>query len=751
MKKERIISKVQKIYMIIICVNIALLNIFIGSTHYDPRSMLETLIILEAVIYIVILKINKKNNILIKGKIDIFVFLMMIITAVPLFTKTYCSLSDTIDIFIEYVTVYSMYIMVRNVITTDKRKNILINVMLISSTVIVIFGIDRLNFEVFKKFYDWAKLPQVSDWRMTSTIGYCNAVFAYIVSLIILALGKFLENDKAKIAGIYAIYIQVGMYALYYTNSRAGMVILAIIFIAYLFKLQNINKIIKSVIIFGFPYLSVVVFDRIKNIYCSKVSIFFGFLITIIITYLVSVILVEVFNKKQLKTNKKIIIITILGLIAGVVIYIAIAKNYSTPLIMKDEYDTRSLYTLKENTTYNLKINYTYYGEGSLLLKAVQIDNKRVEKILFEKNLEQKGENLNVEFTITTTNIDYLMLDFYSPKGNKIILNKMYVNGKEEVVNYKFLPNDIMRMIQTFNMKNISIAERLSMYKSGMKLFKVHPIVGNGAKTYINLYTKVREYGYQTTEVHSYYLDILMDYGIIGISICLLILFFSIYNFIKRKDKKNILNNSIFFAWLLVTIHTAIDFDLAYMVTISNFYMLICFINEEDRNIKIKTKSIENIILAILSIALIFNITSIPGRILYNKKEYKKALKFIPYAKNNTYEYIDQEGTNTSMDIIERYLKNEKNSKQFDIIKILYDKSIKLIKGGNLEEGIEGLQKIVLMLKKDDILVKDDVVKKDNWNIFVNRMINDIEESNQVYLNDNLNNVQKDLKEALEK
>ena len=124
-KKLKItIDKVDKIYSIIIYTNIILLNILIGSTHEEPRTILETIIILEALIYIIINKFKKTKNILIKGKIDIAVLAMAVTTAIPLILKTYCSLSDTIDTCIEYLTIYSMYIMVRNVITTAKRKNI---------------------------------------------------------------------------------------------------------------------------------------------------------------------------------------------------------------------------------------------------------------------------------------------------------------------------------------------------------------------------------------------------------------------------------------------------------------------------------------------------------------------------------------------------------------------------------------------------------------------------------------------------
>lgn len=121
----------EKTYFIILCLNVLLLNIAVGFTHDAPnRTFTQFLIILETLICIITAKIKKQEKILIKGKIDIAVIAMMIITFVPLICKTYCSLSYTIEISRIYFTVYSMYILVRNLVTTPKRKNIFINVML---------------------------------------------------------------------------------------------------------------------------------------------------------------------------------------------------------------------------------------------------------------------------------------------------------------------------------------------------------------------------------------------------------------------------------------------------------------------------------------------------------------------------------------------------------------------------------------------------------------------------------------------
>ena len=722
------LDKVNKIYSIIIYVNIILLNIFIGNTHEEPRTILETLIILEALIYIIIFKIQGRKNILIKGKIDIAVLAMTTITAVPLLLKTYCSLSDTIDACIEYLTIYSVYILVRNVITTDKNKNVFISVTLLSSTIIIIFGIDMLNFNIFDKIYQAIKIKKVVSIGMPSTIGYTNAVFVYIVSLMLIALGKYLQKEKNnKIAGIYAIYIQLAMYAFYYCNSRAGMVIFAGIFIVYLIFLKDMNKMLQSIAIILFTYIQVVIFDKVKTINYTELIFGLEMLITLVTAYIFSLVCLKITPKINIQTSKKTIIISVFSLIGIIFVYILIAQKFSIPREMASKYDYMTLYRLKTETEYTIKIDYTYESTNPITIQLVQIDNKRNSKTLYKTVSDKTGENLTIEFQIKTGDVDYSMIEFYTSDDSKLIFNKVYLDGKEEVLNYKYLPNGVMRLIQTFNMKNISISERLSMYRSGLKLVVEHPIVGNGAKTYGNMYSKVREYSYTTKEVHSQYLDMLMDYGIIGLIIFLAIIGITMYNYLKRSNKEDILKKSIFLGWMLVVLHTMIDFDLAYLVTIINFYSMIALICEEDKKIKYDDTYIEYIFILITTFVTVLSVVKIYGESLYKKQKYEEALKYIPYSKRNTFQYVMENsdeinGRYKNIDGIIYYLSNEKNDNQFFLIKILYKESIQLIRNGNTEEGKKGLEKIESMIKNDEILASHDIISKNEWEMFKNKL-----------------------------
>ena len=74
----------KKIGFTIIILTIILLNIFIGSNIKQPIWIIQTVLCIFMTVYLIISKINKKRDIIIKGKIDIAVFAFMIATTVPL-------------------------------------------------------------------------------------------------------------------------------------------------------------------------------------------------------------------------------------------------------------------------------------------------------------------------------------------------------------------------------------------------------------------------------------------------------------------------------------------------------------------------------------------------------------------------------------------------------------------------------------------------------------------------------------------
>ena len=105
-------NKTDKFGFVSILVTIVMANIFIGSNIKEPIWIMQFFMSIVSIIYIVIKKVQKEKNVIIKSKIDICVLVFMISTMIPLIAKTYVSLNGTINFILKYWSVYGIYIII---------------------------------------------------------------------------------------------------------------------------------------------------------------------------------------------------------------------------------------------------------------------------------------------------------------------------------------------------------------------------------------------------------------------------------------------------------------------------------------------------------------------------------------------------------------------------------------------------------------------------------------------------------------
>ena len=241
----------KKIGFTIIILTIILLNIFIGSNIKQPIWIIQTVLCIFMTVYLIISKINKKRDIIIKGKIDIAVFAFMIATTVPLLLKTYVSLEGTINFILKYWSVYGMYILVRNIVTDEKKEKIIIDIFIISSIIPIIFGIDKLTFNLLAPLLELIDAVKIDDVRMISTFGYANTLAAYLSLTTCLAISELANSEKIRNKIAYIIYIIIASITIILTQSK--FVIALILFIIMLFVIKGIKdkKISKKCILTG--------------------------------------------------------------------------------------------------------------------------------------------------------------------------------------------------------------------------------------------------------------------------------------------------------------------------------------------------------------------------------------------------------------------------------------------------------------------------------------------------------------------
>jgi hypothetical protein len=756
-------KKTEKIYLVLLCIIIAVLNLVIGSNHQQPKTYMQIAIILVSLTYIMIKKIQKEKNIIIKSKIDIAITLLVIATAIPLIIKSYCSLNDTINYLLQYICIYAMYILARNVLKTQKQINIVIDVTLIASTLIVIFGLDKLYYNIFADFLEKINSMKSSAYGMVSTIGYSNPLVAYMSVLSMFALGRSLCQEKAY-KNWYVVYIQIAMIGFAFGNSRAMMLIYPLIFIMYLFLIKDNQKRLLSIFTIGSNIVIAYIFQGIcKSIVTSNLMLWGIFILDLLFVYVLNLVVSKLINKIHIKINKKKFFMAVLIILLVCMVYFLIAKNIEKPIEADEKNEKIFIYGLKNNTSYNIKIDLDYNVQTSetATLSINDYTSKREETLLEEVNLQNGNQVL--EFNITTSDeFDRIRIKVINEEFaiNKVTINNIYINGKKYIANYKYLPNSVMRMLKSLNFRNVSVYERIVFAKDSLNLAKENLIFGAGGRTFRNhiKYYQTYQHGYNN-ESHSYILDLLLNYGLVGIAIYLGILAITILNICKMvkkyrnssdasKIKDYIMYISIVAGMFMIILHSIVDYDLEYLVIITMFYMFIGVMNKDDKIIEGKkaTNIIRNLIdyavIIVFTASLISCIERYHAEYFISKGEYEKAYEYCKYYDALKYNIILKAYKEEDEETLEKYLllyvKDEKYKNQF----VMYDKFNYLIKKklerNDYDGAIKNLEECYTYITENDnissVYVEESKIKE----ILIERTLHWIEKDPQTLQNEKI-------------
>lgn len=133
----------------------------------------------------------------------------------------------------------------------------------------------------------------------------------------------------------------------------------------------------------------------------------------------------------------------------------------------------------------------------------------------------------------------------------------------------KLLPDNIRTRIENINFQQHSVLERGTFYKDALKLVKDYPLIGAGGSAWAVLYEKYQNNPYTSREAHNFFLQYLVEVGIVGFAIFILFLVLVFYVYIKnyfRQSEEEQQQRFIFYIiGISLLIHSMIDFDLSYI------------------------------------------------------------------------------------------------------------------------------------------------------------------------------------------
>lgn len=580
MKKTCILSNIFDYILVVLLIILSLLK---GGFYKSDIIMVSIGISIIAFLYTLfnLFKLLKEK----KYKIDIISILLLILSfcyLLPIIFSNYADLNSSIFEAIRYFNLYFVY----NIVKKTKNKKLYIYTIIgitLLQCILSIDGVGNRYLENILTNFGSGYLDR-DFTRMSGTLQYANVLAIFcLISLVLIF--HFIQNEnKLHIYILLYITLFILTSTLVLTGSRA-VFLLCIFSIIISFCIKN-KETYKNIFMYIPMLVLIGVYTSLmyKNMLSSKVYfIFFVFIllsiVIAVVTYKVYYIYVKKY-KEKLKINKKYAIISFFIL---VIIYFIISFSFSKPITID----------ANDNITSRVVIlNNLINGDNTIKFQAISneddtryklklnsVDNKNCEKNIKEFNYFDNTSGIfEYKFNLDD-NIKYLKLYVECEKG-KMTLNNVYLNNTRQKLDYIFIPNEIVYRFKDLFTGSTSTFDRINYYIDAIKIIcKSVPnfILGTGGEGFNNIYEQVKTKEYNSTEVHSSFLQIFVESGFIGFLVIILIL---IYSLIKTK------NSYIKFAYILLIIHSFIDLNFSYMLIILVFGILLSIL-DYNKNIEI--------------------------------------------------------------------------------------------------------------------------------------------------------------------
>lgn len=130
------------------------------------------------------------------------------------------------------------------------------------------------------------------------------------------------------------------------------------------------------------------------------------------------------------------------------------------------------------------------------------------------------------------------------------------------------LPDNMETRLENINFQQHSVLERITFYKDAMKVVKDYPILGAGGGGWSSLYEYYQNNPYTSRQVHNFFLQFLIEVGILGFIVFMGFILCIFYKYIRGyvKRDKNDFENGFFYLIIALSIlvHSLLDFNMSY-------------------------------------------------------------------------------------------------------------------------------------------------------------------------------------------
>ncbi|WP_127541207.1 O-antigen ligase family protein [Paenibacillus illinoisensis] len=131
------------------------------------------------------------------------------------------------------------------------------------------------------------------------------------------------------------------------------------------------------------------------------------------------------------------------------------------------------------------------------------------------------------------------------------------------------LPDSISTRLENINFQQHSVLERLTFYKDAAKVIADYPLIGAGGGAWTVLYEKYQNNPYVSAQAHNFFMQYLVEVGIIGFIIFMAFIIYIFYQFIRsylRRDESERESHFVFFILsMTILVLSLLDFNMSYV------------------------------------------------------------------------------------------------------------------------------------------------------------------------------------------
>ena len=612
---------INKIIMFLICATLFIINILIGPSTNHNDIMINIIVTLVTMIFIITKKISQKEKIL-ENKLDIFVLSLCISSCIPLIFNTYTTLTSCINSILKYISAFWIYIIVKDVIKENpKVKTYIIHIIMISAVLLVIFGIDKMSTNLFSSFAKAINVSEITyeEIRMDSFFSYANAFAAFCSMALFLTIGEYIKNGKTIKKYIYGIAIFILETGIILSYSRMIFIFLSIVFFIYLILLKSKElrmKALECTIVTG---IFVIIYTNLYMKLLSSGNYMMLWILLWIFSLLTSAIAVafQKLNSKLMKIKMQHVAISIVMITIIMIGVIMIGLQQTEPLVMfhtntSEKEVTKEIYQVQgnKNYTFTFDIEAKSSYKNTDIFKITILEKNKYFDDINQTSLEFGTYSGKKEISITTMqNTTEIFIIFSSKivkKDMYLKINQLLINDNEEVLNYKYLPTSLVSKIKNISLNTKSAWERGVFITDALKLIKDNFLFGIGGDGWQYREGEVQSYYYWAREVHSYPIQVFLEFGIVGfLSLIGIVILVIKYSYVYLKEQKNPEYIAILCSILVVFLHSFLDFDMSYMCIMIMIFTLLGIVNAMAIPEKRDKKKTKNIINSLIFIGLI--------------------------------------------------------------------------------------------------------------------------------------------------